>query len=42
MDKGKVIEVTEAMVRAGLQTLLYEYGNRFELSLRLPPYVYLM
>ena len=30
MDKGDAIEVTEAMVRAGLHTLLYEYGNRFD------------
>lgn len=30
MDNNQGIEVTEAMVRAGLHTVLYEYGNKFD------------
>ena len=30
MDNDNSIEVTEAMVRAGLHTLFYEYGNKFD------------
>ena len=30
MDKIQGIVVTEAMVRAGLHALLYEYGNSFD------------